>query len=206
MAVGACCILAEAYTLIPRWIPAHKDRAGRPIFVVRLGGWSASPCQAALPPLHLGAVQSLDFLDAGFAGVAGAAGVGEGGFGQELHVLLLQDALQVGGDAHVRGQLLHGGDGIISPESVKLMSTPHVPLSVQQRNKRWGLAVKVVSDESYESLPVGSFGWSGAYGTHFWVDPENKITAVYMKNSQYDGGGDSVTGKNFEWDVTLSMK
>ncbi len=26
-----------AYTLIPQRIPAHKDRAGRPIFVVRLG-------------------------------------------------------------------------------------------------------------------------------------------------------------------------
>ena len=102
--------------------------------------------------------------------------------------------------------LLNGGNGIISPESVKLMSTPSVPYSVQKRNKRWGLSVKVVSDESYQSLPVGAFGWSGAYGTHFWVDPENKITAVYMKNSHYDGGGDAITAKNFEWDVTLSMK
>ena len=102
--------------------------------------------------------------------------------------------------------LLNGGNGIISPESVKLMSTPSVPYSVQKRNKRWGLSVKVVSDESYQSLPVGAFGWSGAYGTHFWVDPENKITAVYMKNSLYDGGGDAITAKNFEWDVTLSMK
>ena len=102
--------------------------------------------------------------------------------------------------------LLNRGAGIISPESVRLMSTPSVPYSVQKRNKRWGLSVKVVSDESYQSLPVGAFGWSGAYGTHFWVDPANKITAVYMKNSQYDGGGDAITAKNFEWDVTLSMK
>lgn len=102
--------------------------------------------------------------------------------------------------------LLNEGNGIISPESVKLMSTPHVPYSIQQRNKRWGLAVKVVTDESYQSLPLGAYGWSGAYGTHFWVDPENRITAVYMKNSQYDGGGSSVTGENFEWDVTHSMK
>ena len=102
--------------------------------------------------------------------------------------------------------LLGGGGGIISPESVRLMSTPSVPYSVQKRNKRWGLAVKVVSDESYESLPIGAYGWSGAYGTHFWVDPENKVVAVYMKNSHYDGGGDAITAKNFEWDVTLSMK
>ena len=102
--------------------------------------------------------------------------------------------------------LLGEGENIISPDSVKLMSTPHVPYSIQQRNKRWGLAVKVVTDSSYESLPLGAYGWSGAYGTHFWVDPENRITAVYMKNSQYDGGGGSITGENFEWDVTLSLK
>ena len=102
--------------------------------------------------------------------------------------------------------LLNNGGSIISPESVKLMSTPLVPYAIQKRNKRWGLAVKAVTDESYQSLPLGAYGWSGAYGTHFWVDPENKITAVYMKNSQYDGGGSSVTGENFEWDVTLSMK
>lgn len=101
--------------------------------------------------------------------------------------------------------LLGEGMDIITPDSVRLMSTPHVPYSIQQRNKRWGLAVKVVTDESYDSLPLGAYGWSGAYGTHFWVDPENRITAVYMKNSQYDGGGSSVTGENFERDVTLSL-
>ena len=102
--------------------------------------------------------------------------------------------------------LLNEGQGIISQKSVKLMSTPMVPYSIQQRNKRWGLSVKVVTDACYKSLPLGAYGWAGAYGTHFWVDPENRITAVYMKNSQYDGGGSSITGENFEYDVTLSLK
>jgi CubicO group peptidase (beta-lactamase class C family) len=26
----------------------------------------------------------------------------------------------------------------------------------------------------------GSFGWSGAYGTHFWVDPSKKLVAILM--------------------------
>jgi CubicO group peptidase (beta-lactamase class C family) len=26
----------------------------------------------------------------------------------------------------------------------------------------------------------GSFGWSGAYGTHFWIDPKEEIVAVMM--------------------------
>ena len=29
-------------------------------------------------------------------------------------------------------------------------------------------------------IPNGSFGWSGAYGTHFWVDPVEEIVAVMM--------------------------
>lgn len=54
-------------------------------------------------------------------------------------------------------------------------------------------------------LPVGAFGWSGAYGTHFWIDPVNSIAAVYMKNSVFDGGSGAVTAANFEKDVFNSF-
>jgi CubicO group peptidase (beta-lactamase class C family) len=66
--------------------------------------------------------------------------------------------------------------------------------------------MKVVTREDYGRLPLGCFGWSGAYGTHFWVDPENKITAIYLKNSRYDGGGDAITSAEFEEDVTKALK
>ena len=29
-------------------------------------------------------------------------------------------------------------------------------------------------------LSQGSFGWSGAFGTHFWIDPKEKIVGVLM--------------------------
>ena len=29
-------------------------------------------------------------------------------------------------------------------------------------------------------LSEGSFGWSGAYGTHFWADPEEDLVGVMM--------------------------
>ena len=66
--------------------------------------------------------------------------------------------------------------------------------------------MKVVTREDYGRLPLGCFGWSGAYGTHFWVDPENRIAAVYMKNSRHDGGGDAITSAEFEEDVTKALK
>lgn len=56
--------------------------------------------------------------------------------------------------------------------------------SVNKINKRicgnWGLGVDVRDGKSL--LPANSYGWSGAYGAHFWVDEENQITALMLKN------------------------
>ena len=110
---------------------------------------------------------------------------------------------------HFARMLLNGGEfagnRILKPETVALMATPHVPESLMPAPKRWGLSMKVVTREDYGRLPVGCFGWSGAYGTHYWVDPVNKIVAVYMKNSRYDGGSGALTGKHFEEDVFSSI-
>jgi CubicO group peptidase (beta-lactamase class C family) len=29
-------------------------------------------------------------------------------------------------------------------------------------------------------LSNGSFGWQGAFGTHFWVDPKEKLVGLLM--------------------------
>ena len=82
------------------------------------------------------------------------------------------------------------------------MGTPHVPHEIMPYSERWGLGVRVIVNDEYKRLPVGAYGWSGAYGTHFWVDPENKITAIYMKTSRFDGGSGAETESHFEEDVT----
>ena len=97
------------------------------------------------------------------------------------------------------------GNRVISEKAVKLISTSQVPESIMPGNERWGLGVRVITSENYRYLPVGAFGWSGAYGTHFWIDPVNSIAAVYMKNSMYDGGSGAVTAGNFEKDVFNSF-
>lgn len=95
---------------------------------------------------------------------------------------------------------------IIEPKLIKAMATPQLPKNVMGDPVIWGLGVRVITHESYKNLPVGSFGWSGAYGTHFWVDPANKVTAVYLKNSAYDGGSGALTASNFEIDVTSAFE
>ncbi len=94
---------------------------------------------------------------------------------------------------------------ILNEEIFNLLCTPQVPYSIMPHNERWGLGVRVITEASYPYLPVGSFGWSGAYGSHFWIDPENKIFAVYMKNSKIDGGAANESAVNFEKAVYSSF-
>ena len=70
----------------------------------------------------------------------------------------------------------------------------------------WGLGVRVIVRDAYKTLPVGTFGWSGAYGTHFWIDPVNNVAAVYMKNSLFDGGAGNESARNFEKAVNDSFE
>ena len=98
------------------------------------------------------------------------------------------------------------GNRVLDPASVEILSTPHTTAAIQPGNQRWGLGVRVIVDDSYAYLPVGTYGWSGAYGSHFWVDPVNRITAVYMKNSRYDGGSGAQTAFHFEEDVYRALQ
>ncbi len=98
------------------------------------------------------------------------------------------------------------GERILSEAAVTRMRTPAVPEAIPMGHERWGLGVRVVVSPEYaHGLPVGAFGWSGAYGTHFWVDPVNRITAVLMKNSRFDGGAGNRSACELEEDVSSCL-
>ncbi len=103
-----------------------------------------------------------------------------------------------------RGGVTAEGVRILPEALVKEMGSVQLDDSIMPPPQQWGLAVRVISGDCH--LPRGCFGWSGAYGSHFWVDPENKITAVYMKNSSYDGGAGAVSSVHFEQDVYASLE
>ncbi len=57
----------------------------------------------------------------------------------------------------------------------------------------------VIEGESPETpLSTGSFGWSGAWGTHFWIDPSKDLFAVLMINLANAGGSEAETAREFE--------
>ena len=94
---------------------------------------------------------------------------------------------------------------ILQEESVALLSSPQISGKIMPGDTRWGLGVRVIVDNGHPDLPKGCFGWSGAYGSHFWIDPANNIFAVYMKNSKYDGGAGNQSANKFENAVYASM-
>ena len=99
------------------------------------------------------------------------------------------------------------GKELVSKETLRLMKTPLVPQDVMPQNVySWGLGVRVITNPDYQILPVGTFGWSGAYGPHFWIDPENEVCAVFMKNSQFDGGAGNKSAVRFEQAVFDSFR
>jgi CubicO group peptidase (beta-lactamase class C family) len=76
------------------------------------------------------------------------------------------------------------GKRLLSPKTVEMMRAVHVPdtLPGRQPGEGYGLSVRVVNDHAKRGtlLSTGSFGWSGAYGTHFFVDPVEQVVAVLM--------------------------
>jgi CubicO group peptidase (beta-lactamase class C family) len=80
------------------------------------------------------------------------------------------------------GQL--NGKRVLSPKTVELMSSAFAPdtLTGRQPGRAFGLSVQVVTDPIAAGMRVskGSYGWDGAYGTHFWVDPKEKVVGLMM--------------------------
>ena len=83
----------------------------------------------------------------------------------------------------------HDGKRLLSTRSVELMSSVFAPdtLPGRQPGEGWGLSVRVVSDPAARNtfLSKGSFGWSGAYNTHFFVDPKETIVGIFMTQSAF---------------------
>ena len=109
------------------------------------------------------------------------------------------EMLRMGGTAN--------GVEIVNSNIFPLIYKMYVPQEFMPKdcNHSWGLGVRVTNGDPY--LPDGSFGWSGAYGTHFWIDRENQITAIYMKNNRWhDSHGGGSTAIQFEKDVMTAME
>jgi CubicO group peptidase (beta-lactamase class C family) len=86
----------------------------------------------------------------------------------------------------VNGGVLNG-KRLLSPRTVDLMATNHVGdlysgISQRLKGMGFGLTVEVVLDNvaANRRESIGSFGWDGAFGTHFWVDRKEQLAGLLM--------------------------
>ena len=93
--------------------------------------------------------------------------------------------------------LLNGGDldgvRLLSPKTVELMITDHLPSGVDLPDRfggrryrlagyGFGLGVRVRDDLAESQMPgsLGEYGWGGAFGTYFLIDPEEELVAMFL--------------------------
>ena len=98
------------------------------------------------------------------------------------------------------------GVRILSRKTVDLMASNHLPPGVTRGaagggtagGEGYGLGVRVVTDPAAAGnlTSAGTFGWSGAAGTHFFVDRDEELVAVFMIQSM--GGGGARMSDEFE--------
>jgi CubicO group peptidase (beta-lactamase class C family) len=83
----------------------------------------------------------------------------------------------------------HEGRQLLSRRTVELMASAFVPdtLPGGRPGEAWGLSMRVVTDPALRNtyLSKGSFGWSGAYNTHFFIDGNAKLVGIYMTQSAF---------------------
>lgn len=100
---------------------------------------------------------------------------------------------------------VYKGCRILSEQSVESMGSQMLPEPYPGLSSgiSWGAGCMIY--KNFPPLPAGCFGWSGAWGTHMWIDPVNNIGAVYMRNSAFAEGAGAATARNFEKDVYAAV-
>jgi CubicO group peptidase (beta-lactamase class C family) len=66
--------------------------------------------------------------------------------------------------------------------TVSLMTTDQIDSLYGGKGSGFGLGFSVLESPGLAGQygSVGRYGWGGAYGTTYWVDPEQDLVAVFM--------------------------
>lgn len=93
------------------------------------------------------------------------------------------------------------GVRILKEETVKLIRT-EAPLKhlEPELGQVWGLGVRIRqnSKDGDFNATEGTYGWSGAFGTHFFISPKDNLEAVWVTNISNAGGSGYKVSKEIE--------
>ncbi len=100
----------------------------------------------------------------------------------------------------------YGKTRLLAPHTVGLMTADALPPGIKyadlavrfgdiaptpEMGQGFGLGFAVRTAEGHNPLPgsVGTFYWTGAWGTTFWVDPREHLIAIQMIQTPTGKGG-----------------
>ena len=93
------------------------------------------------------------------------------------------------------------GAQFMKSETVELIRTEAPAIHLEpEPGMVWGLGVRIRQDGvkgSFNATP-GTYGWSGAFGTHFFISPEDKLDAIWLTNLSNAGGSGSPVSRKIE--------
>ena len=93
--------------------------------------------------------------------------------------------------------LCNEGDGFLKPETVQLMITEAQEKHLEpDPGQVWGLSVRIRQKD--DICTPGTYGWSGALGTHFFVSPKDKLEVVFATHRKDLGGSGSYISRKVE--------
>ncbi len=84
--------------------------------------------------------------------------------------------------------MLNGGEyngvRILSPSSVRMMTTNQIGDLEIGDNAKFGLGFAVATAKTAAKLPPseGSFSWGGMFATSYWADPKEKVVGLVYRN------------------------
>jgi CubicO group peptidase (beta-lactamase class C family) len=86
------------------------------------------------------------------------------------------------------------GVSLLEAETVELMTRNHLPPSIVRldfgefvaEGEGYGLSVGVIVKPGPTAMTgtEGTFWWSGAWNTHFWIDPVRQLSGIFMTQSE----------------------
>ena len=147
------------------FLPTDKRARLATVYSAKAGEMTVERAPDHIPPAGQG-----DFVDGPRKCFAGGAG-------------LLSTATDY---ARFLQMLLNGGelDGVrlLSPKTIELATSNHVGTLFNDGKTGFGLGFEVVDNlgASGELGSVGEFGWGGKYYSSYWVDPKERLVAVFL--------------------------
>jgi CubicO group peptidase (beta-lactamase class C family) len=130
-------------------------------------------------------------LDEAGGGYAARPPVFESGAGGLVSTV--DDLLAFGRMMLVNGA--YRGERILSRPTIELMTMDH--LTAEQKsaspffehfwdNRGWGLGLGVITERTDVAEVPGRFGWDGAFGTSWYVDPKEELVGILMTQRRPD--------------------